>query len=481
MWEAATEVEQLGLPPEALVQLRDTRRDQTGRELEGLGRGTQPADVKMESAETKPLGLERLGNGVDDRLPVHPPLVVARVGRDLRQLGVERRRIRVGEGQDAQADICRSTELLCEAGDCVELARVVDVDRHARLDGGAQLGRLLVAPVQDEQLGGHPGSQGHGQLAEPEAVTSHALFDEHAPDRQVGVRLRREQERHPRPAGLERLPEPADVCPDLRFGGHVQGRAVLRCQLGRGAAFDPERAVLVDPDRPVRADDVEGAAAGHIRSGLRRGDQGADDLGHRLLEDVEQLVELLRRRRQRRRQDGHPVARPQEQTLAPRSLSHPDADVLSRGELLLRLGIAHELEAEQETLAARVADSGDARLERLQASQPLFAASGGVRHQIALSQLLQRREPRCAGDGVAGVGVTGRELQPRRSPESLREPVRDHRCRERDVAAGQPLPEHEDVGPGREELGCEQMPGAAEPGDDLVEDEDDVVPVAQLP
>ena len=48
---AAAEVEQLGLPPEAVVQLRDARRDQPGGELERLGRRAEPAHVQVQPAE----------------------------------------------------------------------------------------------------------------------------------------------------------------------------------------------------------------------------------------------------------------------------------------------------------------------------------------------------------------------------------------------------------------------------------------------
>jgi hypothetical protein len=77
--------------------------------------------------------------------------------------------------------------------------------------------------------------------------------------------------------------------------------------------------------------------------------------------------------------------------------------------------------------------------------------------------------------------VTGGELQPRGAPERLREPVGDHGGRESGIACGQSLAEDEDVGPGGEELGREEVPDAAERGDDLVEDEHDVVTVAEGP
>ncbi len=160
---------------------------------------------------------------------------------------------------------------------------------------------------------------------------------------------------------------------------------------------------------------------------------------------------------------------------------HLEADVLRLGEPLLRVVVAHELEAEQETLPADVADSREPRLQRAQPCQRLLAAGGGVRHHVEVAHLLQRREADRARDGVAGVRVAGCELDPGRPPEGTCQPVGDHRRRQRDVPAGQALPEHEDVRPGVGELGCEEAAGAAEAGDDLVEDEDDVVPVAQGP
>ena len=122
--EAAAEIEQLGLPSEALVQLRDARGDQAGRELEGLGRGAEPADVQVKAAEPKPRRLERraarASTIVCRSIPHLSWLVSAAI---VGELGLERRRIRVGERQDPQADVCRSSELLREAGDQVELAR----------------------------------------------------------------------------------------------------------------------------------------------------------------------------------------------------------------------------------------------------------------------------------------------------------------------------------------------------------------------
>ena len=203
--------------------------------------------MQVQAAEAEPVGLERARHELEQRRAIHAPLVVARVGRDRGEVGLERARIRVAERQHAQADRRRPVELLGERRDGVELGRIVDVDRDARLDGGAELRRLLVAPVQDEPLGDDAGPQRHRQLAEPEAVAADALLDEHAPDREVGVRLRRVEERHARPALLEGVAQPADVRPDLRLGGDVERRAELARRAPARRALDPEHAVRRRP------------------------------------------------------------------------------------------------------------------------------------------------------------------------------------------------------------------------------------------
>ena len=250
----------------------------------GVGRSRLTCRCRPRSRSR--LGLERAGHELEQRRAVDAPLVVARVGRDRRQVGRERARIRVAEGQHAQADVCGTTELRGEAGDEVELGRVVDVDRHAGLDGRPQLCRLLVAAVQDERRDARP--QRHGQLAEPEAVAADALLDEHAPDRQVRVRLRRIEERDARPARLERVAQPADVRPDLRLGGDVERRPELLGQRRErcGPRFGARR-----PRRPGSGRRRRRAPA---RSHAERRGERAQDFGERPLEDVEQLVELVR-------------------------------------------------------------------------------------------------------------------------------------------------------------------------------------------
>ncbi len=183
------------------------------RELERLGSGAEPADVEVQAPEANRVEAERRRHDLEHRRPVHAPLVVARVRRDPRQIGLDGRLVRVREGQHPQADVGLSTHLLCQAGHNRELARLVDVDRHARLDRCGQLRGLLVAAVQDELVGGDAGSERHRQLAEPEAVAAHAFLHQHAADRQIRVRLRREEERHVRPARLERLAQPAGRSP----------------------------------------------------------------------------------------------------------------------------------------------------------------------------------------------------------------------------------------------------------------------------
>ena len=253
------------------------------------------------------------------------------------------------------------------------------------------------------------------------------------------------------------------------------------CSASAGAACSsirstPSASTRIGPSSPTICRALRPVTA----SGRACGD-GGQHLGQRLLEDVEQLVELGRRDRQRRREHGHPVARAEEEAPAAGGLPHLDADVLGRRERLLGVAVGHELEPDEEALPADVADAREAARQRTQPFERLLAAGGRIRHEVAVAKLLERRQAGRARDRIARVGVAGRELQARGAPERLRDPLGEHRRGERDVAAGEALPEDEDVGPGREVLRGEELPDTAEAGDDLVEDEHDVVPVAELP
>ena len=114
-------------------------------------------------------------------------------------------------------------------------------------------------------------------------------------------------------------------------------------------------------------------------------------------------------------------------------------------------------------------------------AEPL-ALPAGVAAEVALEDLAQHGDARGAGDRVAleGVPLDEAGVLGDRSPEGVGDrPAADHR-RERRVAAAQPLGDAEHVGRHAERLGGEHLAGAADAGDDLVEDQQDVVPVADL-
>ena len=115
--------------------------------------------MEVKAAEAKPRRLERGGNEREDGLPIHPPLVVARVGRDLRELRLERRRVRVGEGQHSQADGCRSTEPLREARDGVAAFGKLLIATSGGLIVHSPDGMLVILTPQD--------------MTEPTAIAEH--------------------------------------------------------------------------------------------------------------------------------------------------------------------------------------------------------------------------------------------------------------------------------------------------------------------
>ena len=100
--------------------------------------------------------------------------------------------------------------------------------------------------------------------------------------------------------------------------------------------------------------------------------------------------------------------------------------------------------------------------------------------EVGIGDGLQALDRRGARHRVAAVGVAGEELRAGFAPEGLRHAVGHEHHRQRTVAAGDALAAAEDVWPDARVLGAKPFAGAAEAGDDLVEDEQDVVLVAHL-
>jgi len=146
-------------------------------------------------------------------------------------------------------------------------------------------------------------------------------------------------------------------------------------------------------------------------------------------------------------------------------------------ERLARRAVLHEVDADEEALAAHLADRGVALGDRPQVGEQLRAARRRALDEALLAVGRDRRDAGGAGERVAAVRRAGPEHV---VVEVLRD-LRAHRhAAERHVAGVHALGEGEDVGhDAGPVLDAEPLPGAAEAGHDLVDDEEDAVPVAE--
>ena len=138
----------------------------------------------------------------------------------------------------------------------VDLVERVDDDAaHAHLEGGGELGIGLVAPVQDQPIGRHPGGQGDMELATGRHVEAHPLF--------VG--------------------EPGHGHTQERFGGV---RHTVPPRLDSLAAHGPEMCLVVDEQRRAellgqagQVDTADAQAAGRVDLGCHREQAAGDRTG----------------------------------------------------------------------------------------------------------------------------------------------------------------------------------------------------------
>ena len=211
------------------------------------------------------------------------------------------------------------------------------------------------------------------------------------------------------------------------------------------------------------------------------GREFVQDLAEAPVEDRDHLVDLLGGRDQRR-PEGDPVrVEAAEQAVGQRPAADPDAEAVREG--LLGGPVADELDGLEQPLAADVADDPVLLRQPLEPGAEPLALAAGVAAEVALEDLAEHGDPRGAGDRVPleGVPLDEAGVLLDRPPEGVGDrAAADHR-RERGVAAAQPLGHAEHVGHDAERLGGEHPAGPADAGDDLVEDQQDVVPVADLP
>ena len=107
------------------------------------------------------------------------------------------------------------------------------------------------------------------------------------------------------------------------------------------------------------------------------------------------------------------------------------------------------------------------------------AGLGGVLHQPVLLDHVENRERSGAPDGVSHVGVAVNEVGP--LGERLVDLVRDGDRTDREIKARNPLAGDHDIGDHAVVVHHEPTAGPAKPGHHFIRDQEDVVPVADLP
>ena len=177
------------------------------------------------------------------------------------------------------------------------------------------------------------------------------------------------------------------------------------------------------------------------------------------------------------------MARPDQQPAGPGGVADANPDGGLGRETLPRGAIADELHADEQAQPPDVADPGVALPEAAQAGPQALAPADRVGRDLIAPELAHRGETDRAGHRVRPVRVAAVELDEvaRLAPERVGDPaVEDDRGQGR-VAAAQALAQAHDVRPCVEELRGEHGAQAPERRDDLVEDQQDPVAIAQLP
>src|SRR5439155_22340908 len=145
--------------------------------------------------------------------------------------------------------------------------------------------------------------------------------------------------------------------------------------------------------------------------------------------------------------------------------------------------VLREFEREQQAFTAHVHDALASLGEHAQSTLETFAHAAGIVDHVAFEQLADGGYADGARDGISSVGVAGAELHVvvDLAPEGPRHPLLDQDARQWCVAAADSLAEAQQVGGDAIQVGREQVAGASEARDDFVEDEQDVVAIADCP
>ena len=203
-------------------------------------------------------------------------------------------------------------------------------------------------------------------------------------------------------------------------------------------------------------------------------------LDERFLDDIAKVVQLLRRDRERWG-DGQDVA----------TYSDPDASALQCvGEASadadfgrkrpLGCAVGHEFEALNQADAACVADNLVSVFHVGESIGELGTSFAGVLDEVFAFDDFEVFE---SGGDSAGVGGVGVHVAPGlfgSAGEGVADAAVGDAAAEGEVSAGDAFGEGDDVGLGVDDLGAEPLAETSEAGDDLVEDEDDAVAVADL-
>src|SRR6185369_474554 len=217
------------------------------------------------------------------------------------------------------------------------------------------------------------------------------------------------------------------------------------------------------------------AASGEVTLGTRQ----------HLIEEDERELDLVGRDVQRRRErhDVLVVAADVEDeaellAAAAEVAGKPDLDHAADELLVRREAVAlADLGAQRETEAVDVADLGMAALQLSQALQEMGALRLDDRRVVALAQHLHRLD---ADRGAERVRREGRVRRARRKDGRADQRLLRPESRERVEPVGERLAEDDDVGRDAEVLDRPELAGAKKAHLDLVDDEQDAVPVEHL-
>ena len=203
-------------------------------------------------------------------------------------------------------------------------------------------------------------------------------------------------------------------------------------------------------------------------------------LHERFLDDVAKVVQLLRCDRERWG-DGQDVAAYSDPDAAAfQCVGEASADADFWREGLLGFAVGHEFQSLDETDAAGVADDVVSVFHVGESIGELGTSFAGVLDEVFAFDDFEVLE---SGGDSAGVGGVGVHVAPGlfgSAGEGVADAAVGDAAAEGEVSAGDAFGEGDDVGLGVDDLGAEPFAETSEAGDDLVEDEDDAVAVADL-